>query len=324
VFEQFADGVMRLQAYGGLPSFEQSADLWQGLWHMEVHHSTAVEGNTLVLREVEALLQQGRAVGAKDLKDYMEVLGYGEASRWVFDQAGVARTYQHNDLITLTELRHLHEMAMGPVWQVAPHPLAQPDETPGGFRTHEIAAFPRGMKPPSFPLVSSLVNTWITEVNRLGEDVASGRVDLVAAPVQLARVHVGFERIHPFLDGNGRAGRLALNLILVRLGWAPVVILKTQRQRYLDALMKADDGKFDRLAELLARASIASLYRLIPKLAASSDLVPLAVLADKSLSIAALRQAVARGRLRAVLDAKGSWLSSREDVDTYLKSRQRG
>ena len=262
-------------------------------------------------------------MGARELKDYMEVLGYAQASRWVFEQAGPSRTFQHEDLLRVTELRQLHMMAMGPVWEIAPHPAADVGETPGGFRQHEIAAFPGGMKPPTFPLVPSFLDEWITAVNRLGSDVRGGTLPLVDAPVRLAKLHVGFEQVHPFLDGNGRTGRLVLNLILVRLGWPPVVILKTQRQRYLNALMSADSDKFDPLAGLLAQASIASLHRLIPMLTQDSDLVPLPTLATEELSLAALRQAVARGRLEAVMDAGGVWRSSRQAVDAYMASRQR-
>ena len=53
---------------------EESETIWSDIWHLEAHHSTALEGNTLVLREVEQLLEQGRAVGAKPLKEYLESL----------------------------------------------------------------------------------------------------------------------------------------------------------------------------------------------------------------------------------------------------------
>src|ERR1700722_16532613 len=49
---------------GGLPSPKESEYVWSDIWHLEAHHSTALEGNALVLREVEVLLDKGRAVGA--------------------------------------------------------------------------------------------------------------------------------------------------------------------------------------------------------------------------------------------------------------------
>lgn len=310
-----------LESLGGLPPFDDTADLWHELWHMEVHHSTAVEGNTLVLREVRTLLDEGRTVGAKELKDYMEVLGYAEASRWVFEQAGGTR--QSDRLFTLTELRRLHHLAMERVWQVVPHPAAEPSEGPGSFRRHEIAPFPRGMKPPTFPVVPSMVDTWLDDVNTFGEEVTTGRLPLVDTPSRLAQIHVEFERIHPFLDGNGRTGRLVLNLVVCRLGWAPVIVLKTQRDRYLKALMKADTGDFAPLGEMIARASIASLHRLLPRLSDTTDLVPLATLADDRISLDALRRAVARRRLDATMDSHGTWRSTREAVDQYLTTRHR-
>lgn len=57
------------ERYGGLPRPVEAADVWADLWHQEAHNSTAIEGNTLVLREVEKLLDEGKAVGAKPLRD---------------------------------------------------------------------------------------------------------------------------------------------------------------------------------------------------------------------------------------------------------------
>lgn len=70
--------------FGGLPTPKELETIWSDIWHLEAHHSTALEGNTLVLREVEALLDKGRAVGAKPLKEYLEVQGYGAAAKWVY------------------------------------------------------------------------------------------------------------------------------------------------------------------------------------------------------------------------------------------------
>jgi hypothetical protein len=72
---------------GGLPSPLEAQGIWRDIWLEEAHHSTAIEGNTLVLKQVEALLAEGRAVGDKQLREYMEVRGYADAAKWVYDQA---------------------------------------------------------------------------------------------------------------------------------------------------------------------------------------------------------------------------------------------
>ena len=107
-----------------MPRPGEAGPIWDDIWHLEAHNSTAIEGNTLVLREVEQLLDAGRAVGAKPLKDYLEVLGYGEAARWVYDQASGAGAYPSEELVTVTEVREVHRLALGRVWSLAPHPAA--------------------------------------------------------------------------------------------------------------------------------------------------------------------------------------------------------
>ena len=57
------------QRLGGLPSPKEAQTIWDDIWHLEAHNSTALEGNTLVLREVEALLDEGRAIGARTLRE---------------------------------------------------------------------------------------------------------------------------------------------------------------------------------------------------------------------------------------------------------------
>ena len=323
VFDQFASAMGELSTHGGLPTLDQARPLWDNLWHMDVHHSTAIEGNTLVLREVEALLDRGRAVGAKQLKDYMEVLGYAEAATWVYRQAGDSRDWGHDQIVTMTEIRELHRLTMSRVWDVAPHPAATDQETPGSFRQHEIASFPGGMKPPTYPLVPPMLDAWVAQTNQTGAGLRDGRLIPSEGPRLLAGRHAEFERIHPFLDGNGRTGRLLLNLILVRIGWPPIVILTTQRRRYLDALIRADAKDVDPLAEIIARAAIASMNTLLPTITDTTDLLPLSALADQTTSLAALRQAAIRGRLNAQLDQHGHWRSTRQAVDTYKKQRYR-
>ena len=303
---------------GGLPLPEEAAGIWRGIWYEEAHHSTAIEGNTLVLKQVERLLNEGRAVGNKELREYLEVRGYADAADWVYHQAvrptGLA---SHGKVLTAAEVREVHRSAMAPVWEVAPHPDATDREAPGCYREHDIHAFPGGMTPVSWPLVGAELTSWVDEVNAL--DASS-----LAFPEALASLHCRFEQIHPFLDGNGRAGRLVLNLILVRSGYPPAVIYKRDRAKYLRALQRADAGAFAPLGGIIARAVLHSLYRFVlPAVAGPAKLVPIEALAGSGLSVAALREAARRGRLQATRGSDGRWRSSQRWVDEYQESRYR-
>jgi hypothetical protein len=177
------------------------------------------------------------------------------------------------------------------------------------------------MKPPDWPLVPAMVQDWVDQVNAAAVTLRD-RTEGLPWPERLAQIHNAFERVHPFIDGNGRTGRLLLNLILVRLGYPPVVIFKRERAGYLAALQRADDGEFGPLGEILARAIYDNLNRfIVPALAGPARLVPLAALVSKEFSIAALLQAAQRGRLDAVQGPDGVWRSSQEAVQAYARSK---
>ena len=269
-----------------------------------------------MLKQVEQLLEEGRAVGNKELSEYMEVRGYADAANWVYGQALDPGAWSSGELLSLTELRHIHRLMLTPAWDVAPHPGAGHSERPGSFREHDIRPFPGGMRPPPWPEVSAMVSDWIGEVQALGREGEG------IEPEALARVHARFEQIHPFLDGNGRTGRLVLNLLLVRLGYPPVIIFKGDRQRYLAALQSADQGDHGALAELLARAILDNLHKfVVPAVAGPSRLVALPALASEQISANALRVAATRGRLQASKAPDGTWRSTHAWVDEYFASR---
>jgi cell filamentation protein, protein adenylyltransferase len=140
--------------------------------------------------------------------------------------------------------------------------------------------------------------------------------------VHAAIHHAWFERIHPFVDGNGRVGRLLLNFMLLQHGYPPAVILKGHRPRYLRGLARADADNPNVLTEVIARAVSGTLTRfLIPALAGDAKLVPLSALASSSpYSAAYLLKRVLAGKLRAVRDGR-LWLSSRAWLADYTASR---
>jgi len=319
VLRALDQAVEDLQSVGGLPLPLEAESIWEGIWHEEAHHSTAIEGNTLVLREVERLLAEGKAVGSKELAEYLEVEGYAKAAQWVYAQAvEQSREWSGAERIHLTELRQIHRLVVEPVWLHSPPDGLHEREGPGSFRQHDIRPFTGGMAPPPFSEVPALVTDWLRDANR-------GPTRDQHAMVFVASVHARFERIHPFRDGNGRVGRLATNLLLVRHGYPPAVIHQRDRTRYLNALRRADRGDPEPLAEMFARSVTDGIHRfLLPGLAGPHRLVPLRSLADGELSGNALAVAAKRGRLRAVRRTD-QWYSSRQWVEEYKQRRyQRG
>lgn len=315
IYHQLAVQVAELHDnLGGLPGPLEASDIWRGIWIEETHNSTAIEGNTLILKQVERLLVEDRAVGNKELREYLEVKGYADAADWVYGQAAnpVGRSPER-PILTLQEVRSIHNRVMSLVWRDAPHPAASAEEGPGSFRQHEIEPFPGGMKPTTLPLIPAELDAWIEDVNRL-------RMDDENILEQLAAFHSRFEQIHPFLDGNGRTGRLLLNLILIRCGYPPVIIYKRDREKYLRALQKADDGQPGPLGRILARALLDNLHRFIFPAAGPARLIPLAALSTPK-ELPALRAAAQRGRLRAVKGTDGQWRSSQRWVEEYKSNR---
>ncbi len=252
------------QRLGGLPGPAQARAVWTELWYAEAHHSTALAGNALMPREVQALLDSGRALGGRLLSDYNEVRGYANAARWVYGQQRAPGAPPNGGLITLSEIRHLHYIALTPAWDVAPHPEATDREGPGEFRQRGLPPLATGEPPPAWPLVPAAPRQWVQDACALGGGPGRGAAGERPWPEELARLHSQFERVHPFLAGNGRAGRLALNLVLLRLGGPPVIILKRQRAAYLTALQRADAGDYEPLGVLTAQALADTASRFLP------------------------------------------------------------
>ena len=113
-----------------------------------------------------------------------------------------------------------------------------------------------------------------------------------------------------------------LKVMLIQRGYPPAVFTSTHRDKYLDALARAEAGSPASLGELTARALETSLNKfLIPRLAGDARLVPLAALAEASeFSGDYLRTLAVSGRLRAVNEGR-FWLSSRTWLDEYRASR---
>lgn len=318
LYERLDRAVGDLESMGGLPTLAEAKGIWEDIWQEEAHHSTAMEGNTLIAREVQVLLFEGKAVGSKGFVDYLEVQGYADAALWVYGQAVRGQQPSETEGLNVTELREIHKRVVEPAWRFSAPSQLDPRDAPGEFRHTDIEPLRPGLKPPPWTDVRPLIADWLQRANEAGMTIWIAGPHVIET---FADLHAEFERIHPFNDGNGRTGRLILNLLLVRYGYPPAVIHRKDRERYLDGLRRADEGDPGLLGEVLARAVKHGIDRfLIPGLAGPHRFVPLSALTDMGFSHNALVLAAKRGRLEAT-QANGQWYSSRKCVQDYKRSK---
>lgn len=250
--------------------------------------------------QVEDLVERRQA--SATLVETLEVEGYARAADWVYQSAADYEGVPSN------VVSEVHRQAMELVWAVeAP---ATRDRA-GQWRSTGVTL--RGVDVTLPVAIPADLETWSTSTSDLG----------ARHPLEHAAVHHAWlERIHPFIDGNGRVGRLILNFILIQHGYPPAIIQVGQRPRYLRALRSADGGNSRPLTEVIARAVSIALNRfLIPGLAGDARLVPLSSLASQGpYSADYLRQLSIAGRLRAIREGR-LWLSSRSWLDKYIATR---
>ena len=285
---------------GGLPRAVEADHVLRQIWIDDVHNSTAIEGNTMTRAQVENLVERRQT--SASLVESLEVEGYARAADWVY------RNAPDFSGVPVSVVSEIHKQVVNLAWQIDP-PTTRDD--PGAWRRGAVRVRSVQVSPPA--AIPADLDSWSASTTNRAE----------THPVVHAAVHhAWFERIHPFTDGNGRVGRLILNVILIQEGYPPAVILASQRPRYLQALTSADGGNPNPLAEVIARAVSGTLSRfLIPNLAGEAKLVPLSALAATSpYSAAYLRQLVLAGKLRAIRDGR-LWLSSRAWLSAYAAKR---
>lgn len=171
------------------------------------YNSNAIEGNTLTLRETDLVLR-GLTVDRKPLKDHMEAVGHKEA----FDF--VSELVKENGKINERVIKQIHYLV-----------LADKKDDRGVYRRIPV----RIMGAAHEPVQPYLIEPKMEELLR---NYLSSEEHIVT---KLARFHIEFEGIHPFIDGNGRTGRLIVNLELMKAGYPPIDIKFTDRIAYYNA-----------------------------------------------------------------------------------------
>lgn len=186
------------------------------------YESNAIEGNSLTLKDVTMILSENIVPEGKNLREIYETKNTRKANELVFE---------NRFDVTIKDIIKIHKI------------LVENTGVQTGFK-----------KLPNFLLMRNVRTT-------APENVEGEMTKLVRwyhenknklHPVRLAsEFHGIFERIHPFEDGNGRVGRMLINVILVKNKYSPIIIRKTMRPSYFSALEAHDNGYKDKLLRFI-------------------------------------------------------------------------
>lgn len=171
------------------------------------YNSNAIEGNTLTLRETDLVLR-GLTIDRKPLKDHMEAVGHKEAFDYVRDLV------KEHVPISESIIKQIHYLV-----------LADKKDDRGVYRHIPVRILGAHHEPVRPYLIQQKMEQLMIDYGNSTEHVIP----------KLARFHIAFEGIHPFIDGNGRTGRLLVNLELMKAGFPPIDIKFADRVAYYNA-----------------------------------------------------------------------------------------
>ena len=171
------------------------------------YNSNAIEGNTLTLRETDLVLR-GLTIDQKPLKDHMEAVGHKEAFEYVRELV------KDNVPISESVIKQIHYLV-----------LADKKDDRGVYRRVPVRIMGAQHEPVQPYMIEPKMEQLLIWFSESDEHIIT----------KLARFHLEFEGIHPFIDGNGRTGRLLVNLELMKAGYPPIDIKFTDRLSYYNA-----------------------------------------------------------------------------------------
>ncbi len=266
------------------------------------YNSNSIEGNSLTLRETQMVLQEGITIKGKSLREHFEAKNHETALNFLY------KLIDENHLLSSKDILSLHELVLRSV----------EDDFAGRLRNAGVRIAGANFLPPNAQKVSGLLDELIQFVN-------TNTLEL--NDIELATVfHHKFVWIHPFFDGNGRTVRLAMNLLLMRSGFPPAIILKNDRKKYYDALNSANKGNYSKLTLLMSQALERTLNIYLQALPDSdlgyteiSRLVEEEELPYGQEYISLLAR---QGKIDAYKEGR-NWLTTKEAVEDYIKNRKR-
>lgn len=262
------------------------------------YNSNAIEGNTLSLNETRIVLQDGITIGGKSIREHFEVINHQKAIDYLTETVHVDYELRPIDLL------NIHSLVMKNV----------DDDYAGRIRNGMVRISGANFTPPAPSKVSDYLDELIEYVIQ--------NPDKLDAILLATVFHHRLVWIHPFFDGNGRTARLAMNLLLMKDGYPPAIILKNDRKKYYNALNMANKGDYQKLALMMIQASERSLnfyLNLSPEY--YEDFQPLSNIAmdpEVPYGMEYLSLMARKGMINAFKEGR-VWYTSKAEILRYIK-----
>lgn len=264
------------------------------------YNSNSIEGNTLTLQETKMVVEEGFTVKGKSLREHFEALNHADAIEFVEDLAS-----KENPL-SFSNILEVHSLVLQRIEK----------EFAGRFRNSGVRISGANFVPPNALKVPDLIEDLIDWTN-------SNSLHTV---IKSAIFHHRFVWVHPFFDGNGRTVRLLFNLLLMKDGFPPAIILKNDRKKYYDALNKANQHDYSKLLLLIFQAVERSLDIYLSSLNNSyDDYLPIsAIVQEERVPYGAeyLSLLARTGKIDAFKEGR-NWLTTEESIRNYIVNRDR-
>lgn len=268
------------------------------------YNSNGIEGNTLTLKETYWVIQEGITVKGKSLKDHLEAKNHKEALDYLYEMIEQGSSHTISEHL----IRSLHTLVI----QNIDKAIA------GQYRNVDVFITGTDHVPPSAIDVPA----------KMEQLIAWARANYKKMYIVdfAAMFHHKFVHIHPFQDGNGRVGRILMNVFLMQYGFPLAIIQKNDRRKYYRMLVEADHGRYKPLVNFVAQAVLRSLNIYLDVLTPSEEKEQWISLAqasrESSYSQAYLGKLAKEGKLEAI-KVKRNWLTTKEAILRYKKNHQR-
>lgn len=202
---------------------------WYSLFRDEIRNSIAIEGIFANRNELLDVLSKNKRTNDEKTA---AILGYFEAASTLYEYAN--NLYKEGEFtLRISDIKQIHTLLMRYEKQAGSFKGKL-----GEFRLEPVEVNEAKFTPLNYVFVRETMELVIKWINEKLKDPDFDKVKLAV------QSHILFETIHPFKDGNGRAGRILLSYILVGCGYVNIAIKGTQkydRDRYYEAMEKGDD-----------------------------------------------------------------------------------